>query len=71
MILQRLEYITSEEGVRFNHGVLKNLIKTSEGDLRRAITTLQSCSRLKGKDHVLTEEDVQDISGVRIKYFMM
>jgi len=32
--------------------------------LRRAITTLQSCFRLKGKDHVLKLEDIYEISGV-------
>lgn len=64
MILQRLEKICSEEGVRFESGVLKSLIKACEGDLRRAITSLQSCHRLKGKDHVLTVADVEELSGV-------
>ena len=64
MILHRLELICGEENVLFQNGVLKTLIKTSGGDLRRAITSLQSCYRLKGKDHVLTVKDVQEISGV-------
>ncbi|ODN03519.1 Replication factor C subunit 4 [Orchesella cincta] len=64
MILQRLEKICSEEGVRFESGVLKSLIKACEGDLRRAITSLQSCHRLKGKDHVLTIADVEELSGL-------
>jgi replication factor C subunit 2/4 len=63
MILQRLEKICGEEGVRFESGVLKALIKLCEGDLRRAITSLQSCHRLKGKDHVLTIADVEELSG--------
>jgi len=63
MILGRLDKICGEEGVKFESGVLKTLIKISEGDMRRAITSLQSCHRLKGKDHVLTVEDVEEISG--------
>jgi len=66
MILNRLEFICAEEKVQFHNGVLKALIKTSEGDLRRAITSLQSCYRLKGKDHVLAVKDVHEISGVSI-----
>jgi replication factor C subunit 2/4 len=68
MILTRLELICGEENVKFRDGVLKALIKTSEGDLRRAITSLQSCFRLKGKDHVLTVKDVQEVSGVSTLY---
>jgi len=64
MILHRLEFICGEEKVKFESGVLRALIKTSDGDLRRAITTLQSCFRLKGKDHLLKVSDIQDISGV-------
>jgi replication factor C subunit 2/4 len=64
MILERLEKICTEEEVKFESGVLKALIKSSEGDLRRAITSLQSCFRLKGKDHVLKIQDVDDMSGL-------
>jgi len=41
------------------------LLETSEGDMRKAITTLQSCARLKGKDGV-TKEDVVEIAGVTV-----
>lgn len=36
----------------------------SGGDMRRAITTLQSCYRLKGSNLQITKEDIEDISGV-------
>lgn len=68
MILQRLEKICAAENVRFESGVLKSLIKACEGDLRRAITSLQSCHRLKGADHVLTIADVEELAGVRVLF---
>ena len=64
MIRSRLEHIATEEKVKFEDGVLKTLVKTSDGDLRRAITSLQSCVRLKGIDKVLTVDDVREVSGV-------
>lgn len=42
----RLEYIAAEEGVKYEDGVLEALIKTSDGDLRKAITYLQSATKL-------------------------
>lgn len=64
MVMERLQKICAEEGVKFESGVLKALIKTSEGDLRRAITALQSCHRLKGPDHILRISDVDEMSGM-------
>ena len=39
------------------------LLETSEGDMRKAITTLQSAARLKGKDGI-TKDDVVEVAGV-------
>ena len=39
------------------------MLETSEGDMRKAITTLQSAARLKGKDGV-TKADVIEVAGV-------
>ena len=39
------------------------VLETSEGDMRKAITTLQSAARLKGKDDV-TKADVVEVAGV-------
>jgi replication factor C subunit 2/4 len=44
----RLEEIAKEENLKLETGVIKTLIKCSEGDLRRAITYLQSAARLVG-----------------------
>jgi replication factor C subunit 2/4 len=42
---------------------IEALLSTSEGDMRKAITTLQSTARLKG-DERITKQDVLDIAGV-------
>ena len=45
---KRLEEIAENEGVKMDDGALESLIKCSEGDLRKAITFLQSAARLVG-----------------------
>ncbi|CAK7223246.1 Subunit of heteropentameric Replication factor C (RF-C) [Sporothrix eucalyptigena] len=44
----RLEHIAAEEGVPLAEGAVDALIRCSEGDLRKAITYLQSAARLVG-----------------------
>ena len=44
-LLKRLELIVAAEAVTISPAGLDAIIMTSEGDLRRAITTLQSCAR--------------------------
>jgi replication factor C subunit 2/4 len=64
----RLELIAKAEGISFEEGVLDTLIKTSDGDLRRAITYLQSASRLHGvdteKSSAITPKSIIDVAGV-------
>ncbi|KAK4703196.1 hypothetical protein P7C70_g3021, partial [Phenoliferia sp. Uapishka_3] len=69
----RLKEICLKESANFNlsHSssssskALQALIKTSDGDLRRAITYLQSASRLHAADKTpLTARSVQEIGGV-------
>lgn len=43
------------------------LITTSDGDLRKAITSLQSAYRLKGQKQIL-KQDICEISSVRVLY---
>jgi len=44
--------------------VLDQLIEISEGDLRRSINTLQTCSSfIKGTDKALKMSDIEKISG--------
>ncbi len=45
---KRLEEIAANENVRLENGAVDTLIRCSEGDLRKAITFLQSASRLVG-----------------------
>ena len=45
---KRLEDISENEGVKLESGAIETLIKCSEGDLRKAITFLQSAARLVG-----------------------
>ncbi|KAI1845294.1 hypothetical protein JX265_005451 [Neoarthrinium moseri] len=45
---KRLEDIADKEGVALGEGAVDALIKCSEGDLRKAITFLQSAARLVG-----------------------
>lgn len=43
---ERLEMIAGKEGVVYETGVIDTLIRVSDGDLRKAITYLQSAARL-------------------------
>ncbi|RSM10724.1 Replication factor C subunit 2 [Fusarium ambrosium] len=77
---KRLEEIAEKEGVPLEDGAVDTLIKCSEGDLRKAITFLQSAARLVGanapdKDtegadtmdvdkKAVTVKIVEDIAGV-------
>lgn len=45
---KRLEDVAANEKVNLEEGVIDTLIRCSEGDLRKAITFLQSASRLVG-----------------------
>ena len=46
--VKRVEDIANLEGVRLDAGVSENLVRVAEGDLRKAITFLQSAARLVG-----------------------
>jgi nuclear protein localization family protein 4 len=70
--VRRVQDIARLEGVRCEDGVEAELVRVAEGDLRKAITYLQSAARLvgavqggsggrKGKKVVLDEEDEMDI----------
>lgn len=63
-IIERLEYICGEEDLKAEKSVLKTVVDASGGDLRRAITCLQSVTRLKGKGIEVTTNDVLEVTGV-------
>jgi replication factor C subunit 2/4 len=63
----RLSQIAQAEGIGIDKSVLDALISTSSGDLRRAITYLQSASRLSSSSVPPTPirpADIQEIAGV-------
>ena len=45
---ERVKMVAEKEGVKMEDGVVEALVRCSEGDLRRAITYLQSAARLVG-----------------------
>ena len=52
----RLQYIAEQEGVHCEPGVIDALVTTSGGDMRRAITYLQSAARLVGHSTLKSKE---------------
>lgn len=64
---KRLEEIAKLESVTLGDGAVDALVKTSEGDLRKAITYLQSAARLvgamsvNGNGHADEDEDAMDV----------
>lgn len=63
-IIERLEYICREEDVKIDNDVFDIIIEISDGDMRRAITTLQSCFRLKVGQGNITKSDIFEMSGL-------
>ncbi|XP_075146205.1 replication factor C subunit 4 [Haematobia irritans] len=63
-IIERLKHICELEGVRIEEGAFKEIVNISGGDMRRAITTLQSCYRLKGTQHTIQVDDLLEMSGI-------
>jgi replication factor C subunit 2/4 len=59
----RIEFICEQEGARLAPGALKTLIECSGGDLRKAITFLQSGYNLQGSD-AITSRMISEMAGV-------
>jgi replication factor C subunit 2/4 len=62
-----LQHIAQQEQLSVSPEVIDALINSSQGDLRRAITYLQSAARLKQSDasgSPISAVDVQEIAGV-------
>ncbi|XP_064638961.1 replication factor C subunit 4-like isoform X2 [Lineus longissimus] len=59
----RLKHICEQENVKYNEGSMEALMETSEGDMRKAITYLQSAHRLKGEDGI-DAQDIWEIAGI-------
>lgn len=70
-IIERLRYICREENVQIDDDVFDIIVEISDGDMRRAITTLQSCFRLKtGGNNSITKQDIFEISGLVPSQFL-
>nr|CAD7199254.1 unnamed protein product [Timema douglasi] len=67
-ILEHLQLICAQEEVLCGQDVLQLLVDTSDGDMRRAITCLQSSAKLQDKGALVTVEDVLEISGAPIAH---
>lgn len=64
LMLERLVYICQNENVTYtNDKVLRHLIEFCDGDLRQAITTLQSAYRLAGSGKSLDLDLIHEVSG--------
>ncbi|KAK3583686.1 hypothetical protein CHS0354_021434 [Potamilus streckersoni] len=63
VLKKRLRYICGKEEITCEEEAFTALLDTSEGDLRKAITHLQSASRFKGEE-TITKDDIYDIAGV-------
>ncbi|KAJ8097947.1 P-loop containing nucleoside triphosphate hydrolase protein [Lipomyces tetrasporus] len=46
--VSRLQDICQKEGVKYEDGVIESILQASDGDLRKAITLLQSAAKLHG-----------------------
>lgn len=63
-IIERLKHISDVERLKIDEECFKSIVDVSGGDMRRAITILQSCYRLKGEKVTITVSDILEISGV-------
>lgn len=65
LMLERLMYICENENIKFtDNKVLEHLISFCDGDLRQAITKLQSAHQLMGQNTPLDLDLIHEVSGV-------
>ncbi|KAK9883079.1 hypothetical protein WA026_001281 [Henosepilachna vigintioctopunctata] len=64
MIHERLKLISEKEGINCEDETLKTLVENCGGDMRRAITCLQSCSKLQGSGSPISVNTVLEVTGV-------
>lgn len=75
-IIERLKLICEEEKLKIEEDALKSIVDISGGDMRKAITTLQSCYRLKcgtetaAGEGLITLEDILEMSGMIPPHFL-
>jgi len=62
-ITDRLAMISKGENVHISEQAIETLIKASEGDMRKAITFLQSAYRLKSEEEI-SSDDITEMAGI-------
>lgn len=63
-IFERLNEICEKEALQIEPAAVHVLIGCSGGDLRRAITLLQSSSRINSDGEPITEQQIRELSGM-------
>lgn len=64
--LERLQHIATQESVKYEEGTLEKILTLSAGDLRKAITLLQSGSKLVDYmgNNQITIKQIEELAGV-------
>lgn len=64
--LDRLAYVAEKESVMYEDGVLQKILEISGGDMRRAITLLQSASKRSGYQgtNKINSQEIEELAGV-------
>lgn len=71
LLRDRLEHIVKNENVKCSDPkVLEHLISVCDGDLRQAITTLQSAHRLAGQNNQIDMDLIHEVSGYIPRRYM-
>lgn len=76
-VIERLRFICEEEKLKIEDDALKSIVDISGGDMRKAITTLQSCYRLKCgtdsllDDNLITLKDILEMSGFVPEHYLV
>lgn len=63
-VFERLQDICGKESLHIEAAAIHVLIECSGGDLRRAITLLQSSSRINNDGEPISEQQIRELSGV-------
>lgn len=64
--LDRLKYVAEQESVIYEEGAMEKILDISSGDLRKAITLLQSASKLStyNDDKKITPGQLEELAGI-------
>lgn len=62
-MVSRIREIATQEGAKVGDDTLDELLRAAQGDMRKAVTFLQSCHELSFGQAVITPAMVIDVSG--------